>query len=304
MSSPNYSAEEVAGKIQLQGEAVPDGGSEVQPGMHADYIKGGGQTVSSLDELLAFHPLKMEKGMPCSVVEVDDAGKIKVVDYRLLADPSIMYDPTDLSILVTEDNFLNYWAVSSEIISNFSRVYEYAPDAPNGAKPPYPYESNPAFEQYWEPEYDASKGHRWLRFRDDDVDDNEDDIFDNWTVPLSIGTSIAAGDYMENRYREWVENLNWDWCISRQRYFGVTFPVWTCDACGAIVTADEDELPLDPTERGPSHPCTCGSTTFTPDQDVMDTWATSSLSPQIVGQWLTNPTLYDKVYPFSLRPQA
>ena len=109
---------------------------------------------------------------------------------------------------------------------------------------------------------------------------------------------------METRFREWVENLNWDWCISRQRYYGVTFPVWYCDACGAVILASEDELPLDPTTCAPSHPCACGSTSFTPETDVMDTWATSSLSPQIVGQWLTNPALYAKVYPFSLRPQA
>jgi len=111
-------------------------------------------------------------------------------------------------------------------------------------------------------------------------------------------------DHMETRFREWVENLNWDWCISRQRYYGVTFPVWYCDACGAVILAADDELPVDPTTRPPSQPCACGSTSFTPETDVMDTWATSSLSPQIVGQWLANPALHAKVYPFSLRPQA
>lgn len=111
-------------------------------------------------------------------------------------------------------------------------------------------------------------------------------------------------EQMAARYREWVEGLRWDWCISRQRTYGVTFPLWTCDACGQIVLADEAELPVDPTTRPPSRPCTCGSTAFTPETDVMDTWATSSLSPQIVGQWLVNPELYAKVFPFSLRPQA
>ncbi|HOT91530.1 MAG TPA: valine--tRNA ligase [Anaerolineae bacterium] len=126
-------------------------------------------------------------------------------------------------------------------------------------------------------------------------------------------------DHMETRFREWVENLNWDWCISRQRYYGVTFPVWYCNACGATILAGEDELPVDPTTRPPAacltdacagsqsgapRTCACGSTSFTPETDVMDTWATSSLSPQIAGQWLTNPELYAKVYPFSLRPQA
>lgn len=110
--------------------------------------------------------------------------------------------------------------------------------------------------------------------------------------------------HMELRFREWVEGLNWDWCISRQRYFGVTFPVWYCRACGAVMVADETELPVDPTTRPPSRRCECGSTDFEPETDVMDTWATSSLSPQIVGQWLDNPDLYDKVFPFSLRPQA
>lgn len=110
--------------------------------------------------------------------------------------------------------------------------------------------------------------------------------------------------HMEARFREWVEGLAWDWCLSRQRTFGVTFPVWYCDACGAVMVADEDELPVDPTTRGPAHPCACGGTAFTPETDVMDTWATSSLTPQIVGQLLDDPALYAQVFPFSLRPQA
>jgi valyl-tRNA synthetase len=110
--------------------------------------------------------------------------------------------------------------------------------------------------------------------------------------------------HMKARYREWVENLHWDWCISRQRYFGVTFPVWYCDACGEILLADEAQLPLDPTVQQPMKACTCGNTSFRPEEDVMDTWATSSLSPQIMGRWLTDKQLYDQVFPFSLRPQA
>lgn len=109
---------------------------------------------------------------------------------------------------------------------------------------------------------------------------------------------------MQTRYHEWVENLEWDWCISRQRYFGVPFPVWYCEACGQVALADASELPLDPAERSPSCSCECGSTSFRAEQDVMDTWATSSLTPQIVGQRLTNPALYERVFPFSLRPQA
>ncbi len=122
---------------------------------------------------------------------------------------------------------------------------------------------------------------------------------------LAVGAQVKwHPPHMENRFREWVEGLAWDWCLSRQRYFGVPFPVWYCDACGALMLADEDELPVDPITRSPSRPCTCGGTAFTPDFDVMDTWATSSISPQIVGQRLDDPDLYARVFPFSLRPQA
>jgi valyl-tRNA synthetase len=122
---------------------------------------------------------------------------------------------------------------------------------------------------------------------------------------LEAGERIAwRPAHMGTRYREWVENLRWDWCVSRQRYFGVPFPVWYCDSCGATILANDDDLPLDPTERQPSAPCVCGATSFSPERDVMDTWATSSLSPQIVGQMLDDAELYQQVFPFTLRPQA
>ncbi|WP_420642847.1 valine--tRNA ligase [Candidatus Leptofilum sp.] len=111
--------------------------------------------------------------------------------------------------------------------------------------------------------------------------------------------------HMKLRYRQWVENLAWDWCISRQRYFGVPFPTWTCANCGETILADEADLPVDPLAERPSHPChNCQSTKFIPEADVMDTWATSSLTPQIVGQWQVSDSLYEQTYPFSLRPQA
>ncbi|HEU5347775.1 MAG TPA: valine--tRNA ligase [Ktedonobacterales bacterium] len=110
--------------------------------------------------------------------------------------------------------------------------------------------------------------------------------------------------HMGARYRAWVENLKWDWCISRQRYFGVPFPVWYCTVCGATILANDADLPIDPTTSQPTQTCVCGGSNFTPERDVMDTWATSSMSPQIVGQWLTDPELYQQVFPFVLRPQA
>ncbi|MEJ2598038.1 MAG: valine--tRNA ligase [Anaerolineales bacterium] len=129
---------------------------------------------------------------------------------------------------------------------------------------------------------------------------------------LELGDQVAWHPaHMQARYRAWVENLNWDWCISRQRYFGVPFPLWYCQDCGEVILADEAQLPIDPTEMQPLYPCpTCGGEHFTPEEDVFDTWATSSLTPQIVGRWLEpGPTedgasLFRRVFPFSLRPQA
>ncbi len=122
---------------------------------------------------------------------------------------------------------------------------------------------------------------------------------------LEAGERIAWHPaHMQARYRDWIEGLKWDWCISRQRYFGVPFPVWYCDACGDVSLADEAQLPVDPFECRPTSPCKCGGASFTPEPDVMDTWATSSLSPQIVGRWLADEKLYARVFPFSLRPQA
>lgn len=115
---------------------------------------------------------------------------------------------------------------------------------------------------------------------------------------------------MKARYRSWVENLAWDWCISRQRAFGVPSPIWYCQACGQAMLAEDEQLPVDPQEARPARPCaSCGSRQFTPERDVFDTWATSSLTPQIAGRWPEieaggGDGLYARVFPFSLRPQA
>ena len=106
------------------------------------------------------------------------------------------------------------------------------------------------------------------------------------------------------RFDHWVENLKWDWCISRQRFYGVPFPVWFCDKCGTPVFAEEEDLPVDPLEDEPSMPCPeCGCESFQPESDVMDTWATSSLTPQINAKWGENDERAD-LLPMNLRPQA
>ncbi len=110
--------------------------------------------------------------------------------------------------------------------------------------------------------------------------------------------------HMRARYEDWVKNLEWDWCISRQRYHGVPFPVWYCKDCGEVKLADVKELPIDPRSSQPSNPCSCGSKEFTPETSVMDTWQTSSLSPQVAGRWLDDEKLFRKVFPMCMRPQS
>jgi len=108
-----------------------------------------------------------------------------------------------------------------------------------------------------------------------------------------------------SRYKNWVEGLQWDWLISRQRYFGVPFPVWYCKACDEPVLAEEKDLPVDPLkDKPPIDKCTkCGTTEFIPEKDVLDTWATSSLTPRLAIE-LMPKELQKKIYPMNLRPQA
>ncbi len=112
-------------------------------------------------------------------------------------------------------------------------------------------------------------------------------------------------EYMGKRYRNWVENLEWDWCISRQRYYGVPFPFWHCEGCGAVKLARDEDLPVDPTAATPVGPCEgCGGTAFRAERDVMDTWATSSETPQINARWGEAKGAARCPLPMSMRPQA
>ncbi len=119
---------------------------------------------------------------------------------------------------------------------------------------------------------------------------------------------------MRVRYENWVEGLAGDWLISRQRFFGVPFPVWyPLDAAGEPVyvvadrAASEDMLPVDPAaDPAPGYDESQRGVPggFIGDPDVMDTWATSSLTPQIAGRWGTDPDLFARVFPMDLRPQS
>ena len=120
-------------------------------------------------------------------------------------------------------------------------------------------------------------------------------------------------EHMRHRYTNWVEGLNGDWLVSRQRFFGIPFPVWyPLDDEGEPdyehpLLPREDELPIDPSSQAPngydeSQRGKPGG--FVGDPDVMDTWATSSLSPQIVTGWEVDPDLHERTFPMDLRPQA
>ncbi len=110
-------------------------------------------------------------------------------------------------------------------------------------------------------------------------------------------------EYMRIRYENWIKGLQWDWLISRQRYFGVPFPVWYCKKCGETIVANEKQLPVDPLQEKPEKRCKCGSNDFIPENDVLDTWFTSSMSP-VIATRLLDKKLWDKVFPMSLRPQS
>jgi valyl-tRNA synthetase len=124
---------------------------------------------------------------------------------------------------------------------------------------------------------------------------------------IKIGNEIKwHPDYMHARYDEWVNNVAWDWCISRQRYFGVPFPVWYCASCGEAVFAKKEDLPVNPiVDKAPSAECPkCGCKEFIPEVDVMDTWATSSLTPMINMKYGEKENYEDILKPMSLRTNA
>jgi valyl-tRNA synthetase len=111
--------------------------------------------------------------------------------------------------------------------------------------------------------------------------------------------------FMRRRLEDWIDGLKWDWNITRQRRYGVPFPVWFCASCDAPVLARLEDLPVDPlADKPPVTACpSCGSADLAGDPDVMDTWMTSSLTPQINDGWAlgrTDPALA----PMSMRVQA
>jgi valyl-tRNA synthetase len=146
-------------------------------------------------------------------------------------------------------------------------------------------------------------------------------VTEQWYVKLLDKTDeyLEAGRSMEwfpekmfTRYKNWIEGLQWDWAISRQRSSGIPFPVWYCGDCDTEVVADREQLPVDPlADEPPVDRCPeCGHDELVPEDDVFDTWATSSLTPLINAGWEWNDDSEEmeierpELYQMNMRPQG
>ena len=108
-------------------------------------------------------------------------------------------------------------------------------------------------------------------------------------------------EYMKVRLDNWVNTMEWDWCISRQRLFATPIPVWYCKDCGEALVAEEEWMPIDPTQQQPPVACKCGSSNFEAEEDVLDTWMDSSITALHVSGWLSEHEVRN---PTQLRPQG
>ena len=146
-------------------------------------------------------------------------------------------------------------------------------------------------------------------------------VTEQWYIKILDKTDeyLEAGRQMNwfpekmfTRYKNWIEGLQWDWAISRQRSSGIPFPVWYCQECSQEIIADRRQLPVDPlSDDPPVEACPdCSHTEFEPEDDVLDTWATSSLTPLINADWDWDPDSEEmflqnpELYPMNLRPQG
>ena len=139
------------------------------------------------------------------------------------------------------------------------------------------------------------------------------EVLDKREEYLQAGREMSwFPEKMFTRYEHWIDGLQWDWLISRQRSSGIPFPVWYCASCDHEVLAAKADLPVDPlADDPPVDTCPeCGHNTFVPEDDVLDTWATSSLTPLINAGWDWDADAGEftmarpEIYPIDVRPQG
>ncbi len=124
-------------------------------------------------------------------------------------------------------------------------------------------------------------------------------ILDKKDALIEEGNKIKwYPEFMHKRYDNWIKGLEWDWSISRNRHFGIPIPVWKCPKCQKIILPLDSELPVDPLQI--EKKCSDCNVIAEPEKMVLDTWATSSLTPQIASSLVENQI----EIPFSLRPQG
>ncbi|MHA1785320.1 MAG: valine--tRNA ligase [Candidatus Helarchaeota archaeon] len=110
---------------------------------------------------------------------------------------------------------------------------------------------------------------------------------------------------MIKRLEDWINALDWDWVISRQRVFGTPIPFWTCEKCHEVIPAKEEDLPVDPRDANPPvEKCPKCSGKLKGVTDVCDCWIDSSITPLMISKWNEDDEFFKKTYPSSLRPQG
>lgn len=132
-----------------------------------------------------------------------------------------------------------------------------------------------------------------------------------WFVKIPHQAALQAAkevkwypEHMFLRMENWIEQMEWDWCISRQRLFATPIPVWFCKDCGEVMVPEEADLPVDPTVDKPKKPCPkCGSAACTGETDVLDTWMDSSISVLHVTGW-DGTQQTPPLFPAQIRPQG
>lgn len=184
------------GFVALQAPLIPNNLNPRGYVTDNSYVKGSPQVFPVINDLVAFHPNRLKPGNSATILNYPAAGTI--TDFRLVVDPSTLLDASGNSI-VTLANYAQFWEVQSSIETSKTRVYQYSPDGPGGGAPVFPYTTSE--EHNWVNTFDNSKGHRWLRFRDDDIDADHDGIYDNWTAPIPVNNAFSSGDYLENRFK-------------------------------------------------------------------------------------------------------